>query len=117
VPLGRSRSDQFDDLVLDAVERLERRWSDRLSGVEFAVEEVPATDPPPWTADPVPLARLLPAHGNAPARVVLYRRPLEARAEPRDVGTLVHHVVVEQVAQLLGLSPQEVDPRWEEPDA
>jgi hypothetical protein len=26
VPLARSRAEQFDDLVLDAVEDLERRW-------------------------------------------------------------------------------------------
>ena len=41
VPLARSRAEQFDDLVLDAVEDLERRWERELAGVEFAVEDVP----------------------------------------------------------------------------
>ena len=48
VPLARSRAEQFDDLVLDAVEDLERRWEKELAGVEFAVEDVPwveHTDP------------------------------------------------------------------------
>ena len=27
VPLARSRAEQFDDLVLDAVEDIERRWA------------------------------------------------------------------------------------------
>src|SRR3954465_5702275 len=44
VPLSRSRAGQFDDLVLDAVEDLERRWEKELAGVEFAVEDVPWVD-------------------------------------------------------------------------
>ena len=41
VPLYRSRAQQFDDLVLDTVARLEPRWEAELSGIEFAVQEVP----------------------------------------------------------------------------
>jgi predicted Zn-dependent protease with MMP-like domain len=42
---------------------------------------------------------------------VVYRRPLEARAADRgDLADLVHDVVVDQVARLLGLDPDEVDP-------
>jgi predicted Zn-dependent protease with MMP-like domain len=115
VPLDRSRSERFDHLVLAAVERLEQRWAEQLRGVEFAIEEVPPADPPPWATDPVPLGRVLPVHDSDPARIVLYRRPLETRAQGRDLGALVHDVVVEHVAQLLGLGPDEVDPHWEEP--
>jgi len=120
VPLSRTRSERFDDLVRDAISALEQRWSAELEGVEFAVEEVP----PPgsgWdegvVADetaggPVPLGRLLPADPGSAARVVVYRRPLEARATDRgDLGDLVHEVVVDQVAQLLGLDPDVVDPQ------
>ena len=42
VPLAQTRGERFDDLVLDAVEHLEERWSKQLEGVEFAVEDVPA---------------------------------------------------------------------------
>jgi hypothetical protein len=60
---------------------------------------------------PVPLGRLLPAAPRVPPRVVVYRRPLEARASDRgDLGDLVHEVVVDQVAQLLGLDPDVIDP-------
>src|SRR5664280_777169 len=41
VPLARSRAEQFDDLVLDAVEQLEERWAGELAGGELAVEDVP----------------------------------------------------------------------------
>jgi predicted Zn-dependent protease with MMP-like domain len=129
VPLSQTRGERFDDLVLDAVEHLEERWAKQLEGVEFAVEDVPAVPPsgvePVYDEDvvadetaggAVPLGRLLPAavdeRGEAtPARVVVYRRPLEARAVDRgDLADLVHDVVVDQVARLLGLDPDEVDP-------
>ncbi len=64
----------------------------------------------------MPLGRLLPAGVDArgratAARVVVYRRPLEARAADReDLADLVHDVVVDQVARLLQIDPDEVDP-------
>ena len=41
VPLYRTRSEAFDDLVLDAVEEIEQHWSVELAGVEFAIQDVP----------------------------------------------------------------------------
>ncbi|MDT4893961.1 MAG: hypothetical protein QOE97_2996 [Pseudonocardiales bacterium] len=121
MPLHRSPSEIFDDLVLDAVEELEEHWSAELAGVEFAVEEVP----PPETArgaeyDPdaivdrgIPLGRLL-RDGAGEVRepiVVVYRRPIEARAGDReDCGELVFMVVAELVAELIGRDVDEVDP-------
>ncbi len=113
LPAARSRAERFDDLVLDAVELLERRWAEQLAGVEFAVEEVPPSDPAPWEDEVVPLGRLFPADASGPARVVLYRRPMETRASGEDLEDLVADVVVEQVAHLLELDPEEVDPRYE----
>jgi predicted Zn-dependent protease with MMP-like domain len=125
-PLYRSRSERFDDLVLQAVAQLEPRWESELASVEFAVEEVPSADGPPQEQvpddpDPVPLARLDPAwpdagdpdHPARPARIVLYRRPLLARADGEDeLGELVLDVVIEEFARLLGLDPQEIDPDY-----
>lgn len=125
VPLSRSRAEQFDDLVLDAVEDLERRWERELAGVEFAVEDVPWVDhtsPDDVVLDSdvlddasVPLARVLPAHRedgrDVPPRIIVYRRPLELRAGDRDdLADLVRDVVVDQVAVLLGRDPEEIDP-------
>jgi predicted Zn-dependent protease with MMP-like domain len=120
VPLARSRAEQFDDLVLDAVEDLERRWER-----EFAVEDVPwvehtspeevVLDADVLDDDSVPLARVLPAHREngreVPPRIIVYRRPLEIRAHDRDdLADLVRDVVVDQVAVLLGRDPEEIDP-------
>jgi predicted Zn-dependent protease with MMP-like domain len=124
VPLYRSRAQRFDDLVLEAVAQLEPRWEGELSGVEFAVEEIPSADLARDDADPVPLARLDPSASNSdpgrparPARIVLYRRPLMARADDEeDLRDLVLDVVVEEFAHLLGIDPQDVDPGYPEED-
>ena len=113
VPAFRTRAQRFDDLVLTAVESLEKRWARQLEGTEFAVEEVPPSNPAPWERGGVPLGRYFPAHSGLPARIVLYRRPIETRAlDPEDLGDLVRDVVVEQVAHLLGRSPDDVDPGY-----
>ncbi|MEU8266749.1 metallopeptidase family protein [Sphaerisporangium sp. NPDC049002] len=120
VPIARSRSERFDDFVLDAVDRLKPKWGGQLSSVEFAVEEVPPADelidgPGRLSSDPIPFGRVQPAESGSPAVVVVYRRPLEARARDRDtLSALVHDVVVEQVANLLGLSPETVDPGYDD---
>jgi predicted Zn-dependent protease with MMP-like domain len=117
VPLAKTRAERFDELVSDSVQRLERRWADQLSDVEFAVADVPPDDSEAWSAEPVALARLFPANGSQPARIVVYRRPLEARAADRtELGSLIHEVVVEEVATLLGMEPDEIDPRYDEAD-
>lgn len=144
VPLHRTRAERFDDLVLQAVARLEPRWEAHLAGVEFGVEEIP---PPAVLASqgrgPVPLARLDPGGqrlpggpgegtrrgtptrpegptgpdggdpGPRPPRIVVYRRPLLARADGEDdLGDLVFDVVVEEFAQFLGIDPEDVDPGY-----
>lgn len=135
VPLFRTRTERFDDLVLDAVEHLEPRWKAELAGIDFAVEDVPPDDVASWEPDvltdgSVALAKILrsepaparpagqPARPTPDAkgqqvsrpRIVIYRHPLELRAVDRhDLSHLVHDVVVEQVAHVLGMEPGELD--------
>lgn len=112
----QSRSAEFDELVLDAAERLEQRLGQSLEAVEFAVEDVPPSDPAAWETG-IPLGRVFPATNRSGARIVLYRRPIETRAgEQAELAGLVGDVVVEQVAALLGRSPEEIDPRYDEDD-
>jgi predicted Zn-dependent protease with MMP-like domain len=124
-PIHRSRAERFDDLVLQAVAGLEPRWHAQLAGVEFAVEEIPPADLPDDDPDPVPLARLDPGRPGpadprqpaTPARIVLYRRPLLARADnEEELAELVLDVVVEEFAQLLGVDPEAVDPGYPDED-
>ncbi|MBQ0829586.1 metallopeptidase family protein [Streptomyces sp. RG38] len=116
VPLAASRADLFADLVQDSVERLERRWP-QLADVDFHVLEVPQAGGtfPVWNDEAVPLGGVMPARDGQRARVVVYRRPVEIRSKGRDErAALVHEVVVEQIAELLGLTPETVDPRYGE---
>ena len=71
---------------------------------EFAVEDVPPSDPAPWEhRRGVPMGRYFPSDGALAARIVVYRRPVEERAHDRDdLAELVRTVVVEQVAHMLG---------------
>lgn len=113
VPRDRSPRTVFDLIVLAAVERLEERWHDELGLIEFAVEETPIV-PADWDSDSVPLASLVRGTGTAPTRLVLFRRPIEMRCETRsDLEALVMTVLAEQVGELLGLPPEEVDPRYD----
>ena len=112
VPLTRSPRETFDRVVLASLQRLEERWHDQLGLVEFAVEETPIV-PDDWDG-PVPLASLVRGGGATPSRIVLFRRPIELRTETRsDLEAMVHAVLVEQVAELLGIPPDEVDPGYE----
>ncbi len=113
VPSARSRKELFDEIVLTVVHRLEERWHSELGLIEFAVEETPIV-PDDWVASTVPLASLVPGSGGTPTRLVLFRRPIELRGETRsDLSAMVLAVLVEQVAELLGRDPEEIDPRYD----
>jgi predicted Zn-dependent protease with MMP-like domain len=124
-PASKTRAEKFDALVLEALEPIEQRWSAELTELDLAVDEVPEVDETRpdevvWgsgvLADAsVPLAQLVPA-GVDPdglpsrARIVLYRRPLEARArDGADLADLLHEVLIEQVAEYLNIEPDAVD--------
>ncbi|MHB1064770.1 MAG: metallopeptidase family protein [Georgenia sp.] len=119
LPGWRTRAEKFDDVVLRCVERLERRWAGPLAGTEFAVEEVPPSDPAPWEHRQVALGRYFPADPAAGLvhRIVVYRRPVLARAEePEEIEVLVRIVLVDQVAAMLGRDPHEIDPDYPDED-
>jgi predicted Zn-dependent protease with MMP-like domain len=110
--MSRTRAQRFEDLVLDAVTRLEGRWEAQLSAVEFGVEEVPPR-PLPGDGESIPLSRLYPASPGRQARIVVYRRPVQSRADGEDeLAALVSDVIVEEFARLLGMDPEDIDPGY-----
>ena len=113
VPAVRTPAELFDGIVLAVVRRIDQRWHDELGLIEFAVEETPIV-PDDWDSPTVPLASVVRGSGTTPTRLVLFRRPIELRCETRgDLDAMVLAVVVEQVADLLGLPPEDVDPGYE----
>src|SRR3569833_789193 len=112
--------------VLEAYEPIERRWQDRVTGLDVAVDEIPRISPkdpesvqwpPEVVADgPIALARLIPAgvdvRGNSTrARIVLFRKPIERRA--KDTIEQAEKQQEEQEAQEAtkqGVEPSVIDP-------
>lgn len=123
LPASTSRSQQFDALVIEALEPIESRWHSELTKLDVAVDDVPDVRLPATAEQTdgilhdgeIPLSRLVPAgvdRAGMPtrARIVLYRRPLEARAkDPVELADLVHDVLVEQIAAYLGLEPDVIE--------
>lgn len=113
-PKPRREREVFDRLVLDIVTDIDERWSDHLGIVEYAVEDTPQL-PDDWDSGAVPLSSLVRGTGTKPTRLVIFRRPLERRAVDRaDLEAMVLTVIVEQVSDLLGIPPAEVDSRYPE---
>lgn len=112
--------------VLEAYEPIERRWQQRLTSLDVAVDEIPRIAPkdpenvqwpPEVVADgPIALARLIPAGVDVRgeptrARIVLFRKPIERRAKnSEDLTDLLHEILVAQVATHLGVDPSVIDP-------
>jgi hypothetical protein len=116
VPAHRSPVESFDRVALRTMRAVVGRWTDQLGDVELAVEEVPVI-PPGWTSGTVPLSSYVEAKGTSRPRLVLFRRPLEHRADgPAELEALLLTVIVEQLAEVLGVPVEEVLPGFEEDD-
>lgn len=110
-----TRAERFDDVVLEAMGRLEALWDKPLPTIQLAVEEVPPSDPAPWEHRQVPLGRMFPATATAPYQVVVYRRPLTTRCrDEAEVVALVLSVLTEQVAGVLGVTPEQLNPEYDD---
>ena len=112
LPAWRTRAERFDELVVAAADDLTRHCP-QVGSIQFAVEEVPPSDPAPWEHGVV-LGRGFAAQPRAglPSRIVVYRRPVASRArEDAELAGLVRRVVVEQVALVLGRGPDEIAPQ------
>ena len=96
-----------------AVERLEPRWGPLLAALDVDVLEVPPNGVEVSVRE-VPLAEhRRGGPGRAPV-IVVYRHPVELRAP--DLLTrveLLRDLVTEQLAEILGMDPGELDPRYD----
>lgn len=139
VPWHRTPTELFESFMLESAERLEELWGNEVSDIAFVLMDVP--DAPDVPVDgaradafgPHPIAlgqaipALVPSAGalagaqdrtvSSPARIVLYRMPIQQRAHGQEsLAALIHDVTVEQFARLMGLEPQNVDPRYRFPE-
>lgn len=126
VPRWQSRSEAFDQAVIDAYAPLDSQWGSRLSHLDLAIDMIPRMHlragiilPEEIAADgPVPLGRYIPAgvdqSGNPTRpRLVVFRRPIERRAaDRRELDILLKQVLIKLVAVHLGIAPMDVSDEW-----
>lgn len=116
LPQRRTGAERFADYLRDAIARTARVCPQALIGVEIGFEDVPMASPQ-WRPDRVPLAAAIPSRAGLPAQVVLFRRPLERRADNSgELRRLVRRALVEQLAALTGISVDDLDPDYRDGD-
>lgn len=98
----------FEDCLTASLTRINGLQPGLLDQIDVGVEEVPTVREHDTR---VPLAAAIEASPTQPARVVVYRRPLEQRSSSRrQLRRLVHRTVVEQLAALTGRGAVDIDP-------
>jgi predicted Zn-dependent protease with MMP-like domain len=99
-------------MVLDSAQRLHDIWGKTLDGVRFGVDEIPP-DLEQLAANsvPAPMGAYTPATDEDGPMITVYRRVVEqASGGLEDLQDLVHDVVVEHTAEMLGVAPETLDP-------
>lgn len=113
LPRYRTRSGAFDDMVAAQIRRLNGAWPQLVKPVQFAVEDVPPSQPAPWETEPSFASQCFPASHGIPARIVLYRMPIQSKSRSRmDLELAIRDEVVLRLAELYGRRPDEIDPDW-----
>lgn len=111
LPRYRTKQGLFDNMYLAEIRRLHAAWPKVIDSIQCAAEDVPPDDPLPWEEQRVPRSKAFPAEHGKPARIVLYRRPLETESyDPQDLEILIRIELVDRVADLTGRRPDEIDP-------
>ncbi|WP_354242549.1 metallopeptidase family protein [Arthrobacter sp. UYEF20] len=112
LPGYRTRSERFDDYVLDSAQRLHDIWGKTLDGVRFAVDEIPpGLEQLVSDGTPAPMGAYTPATAEEGPVITLFRRVVEQACGSREeLQDLVHDVVVEHTAEMLGVPPESLDP-------
>ena len=108
-------SDQFFVREMrEAVEDLDARLGTMLTSIKFVLEEIPNKRDLTFASGHVPLGRI--DQGN-PTAIVLYQRPIEMRADSKELlQRVVRDVLAELVSLVTGLRPDDVDPNYEGPE-
>jgi hypothetical protein len=108
VPAHRPPRESFDLLVGDVLAALESHFTVEPDHVEIVVEEAPLL-PPEWTDD-VPLSIVATVPDGH--RVLLFRIPITQRCLTTvDLEELVWTVILDRLAEVWHMSPDDLDPR------
>lgn len=116
LPGARTREEFFEDLLIESAERLADRWGSRVTAIDFRLMLVPSAKVLARVAaegSKIPWATNRSGRPGRPERITVYRRPLEQAAQvPAELPELVHMAVIEQLADLWAMDPQDIDPGY-----
>lgn len=108
VPAHRPPHEAFDLLVRDILAALESHFAVESDEVEVVVEEAPLL-PHDWT-DEVPLSIVAVVPDGH--RIMLFRIPITQRCATKDdLEDLVWTIVLDRLAEVWHMSPDDLDPR------
>jgi len=109
-------SDQFEGLVLEALESMPEMFHEALDNVEIVIEQWPAWNTMRMAGvrskfellgfyHGVPLTERTTNYGLvSPDKISIYQKPIEAQCRtPQEVRALVHRVVLHELAHHFGI--------------
>ena len=111
IPASRTRAEIFDDVIGWDLGTFRRYLGQRMDKLDFAVLDVPHSDPAPWE-EGVPLGRVVPFErpSKIDARVIFYRMPIiQAASREPNPRLFIHQVVTNHIASALGEHPEAID--------
>ena len=109
-----TRREAFDAIVLEVAEELDRLLEPRGLVVEYAVMDIPTDLGQAWSPE-VPLARSVTATRSTPPRIIIFRRPVEARVSGQPALTaMVRSVLSDQISDLFAIPIEELDTGFDE---
>ncbi|RSX55873.1 peptidase [Bifidobacterium dolichotidis] len=113
MPRYRTRAGMFDDMMSSEIRRLARAWPNMFRDLQFAVEDVPPSDPAPWEPQRRIYSQAFAAMHGSPARIVLYRLPIQMHCQTRlDQQLAIREELVLRLAELFSQKPEDIDPNW-----
>lgn len=113
LPRYRTASGMFDSMVAGQIRRLNGAWHELTKNVQFAVEDVPPSQPVLWEHSRRIMSQSFPENRGIPARIVLYRLPLCTHVTSRaELQYAIRDEIVQRLAELYGRRPEEIDPDW-----
>lgn len=116
LPASLTRQERFEDLVAESAERLRTHLGTDVDRISFEVTLVPDADSLARAAarqEAPPLGISVAGSRRGPGRILVFRRPVETVAgSAAALPWLVHDVVVELVAELLDMDPEDLDPDY-----
>lgn len=111
LPQYRTASGMFDAMVAAQIRRLNSAWQALTKDVQFAVEDVPPSQPLLWEQNRRILSQAFPASRGMQSRIVLYRLPLCTHVSSRsELQYAIRDELVQCLAELYGRRPEEIDP-------